>query len=83
MHMLSRFPGAIVGAYLEQKMGQREAMAVSTFATALGILAFVFVTSTTAVTLVSVWISFAGTLMYAIICKFAQDWAADSPSHSC
>jgi polyferredoxin len=50
-------------------MGRKEAMYISTFATALGILAFVFVTNTTAVMLVSIWISFAGTLMYAIICE--------------
>lgn len=43
-------------------------MALSTFATAIGILAFVFVSSQAGTMLVSVWVSFQGTLMYAIIC---------------
>ena len=49
-------------------MGKKEAMALSTLATAIGILLFVFVTSQAGTMLVSIWISFQGTLMYAIIC---------------
>ena len=47
-------------------------MALSTLATSLGILAFAFMSSQTGTMLVSVWISFQGTLMYAIICECAR-----------
>lgn len=67
IYTVAGFPGSLVGAYLEKHIGQRESMAVSTFATAIGILGFAFVSATSAVTLVSIWISFSGTLMYAVI----------------
>ena len=64
-----RLPGSLVGAGLEKHMGKKQAMALSTLATSLGILAFAFMSSQTGTMLVSVWISFQGTLMYAIICE--------------
>lgn len=78
---LTRLPGSLVGAALEHRMGRKEAMYISTFATSAGVFGFVFVSSQAAVMLVSIWISFTGTLMYAIICRRhllpPQDYVAD------
>lgn len=73
-------PGSLVGAALEHYMGRKEAMTVSTFATSLGVFGFVFVNSRTAVMLTSIWISFSGTLMYAIICTFIPLYLIFEPS---
>lgn len=67
IYTLAGLPGSLVGAGLEKHMGKKQAMALSTLATSLGILAFAFMSSQTGTMLVSVWISFQGTLMYAII----------------
>lgn len=83
-------PGSLVGAYLETRMGKKEAMALSTFATAIGILLFAFVSSRAGTMLVSIWISFQGTLMYAIICasvfpgsiRSRLNWNLDRRLHS-
>lgn len=56
----SRLPGSLVGAYLEQRVGKREAMATSTIGTALSVLAFVLVSSTFAVKIATMCISFMG-----------------------
>lgn len=67
IYTLAGLPGSLVGALLEKKMGKREAMTLSTLATSLGIVCFSFVNSQSGTMLVSIWISFQGTLMYAII----------------
>lgn len=69
--MHCRLPGSLVGAGLEKHMGKKQAMALSTLATSVGVLAFAFTSSQTGTMVVSVWISFQGTLMYAIICEFS------------
>lgn len=58
-----------MGAALEKRMGRKEAMAISTFLSAGGVLVFVFVATKAAVMLVSIFISFNMTLMYAVICE--------------
>lgn len=57
--MLS-LPGSLVGAYLERRVGKKEAMAASTVGTALGVLAFTFVSSQLAVMIATMCISFMG-----------------------
>ncbi|KAK9900263.1 MFS general substrate transporter [Cystobasidium minutum MCA 4210] len=63
-------PGSLVGAYLEQRVGKKEAMAMATLGTALGVLGFVFVSSQFAVLIATMCISFMATLMYAIIYSY-------------
>lgn len=62
-------PGSLVGAYLEQRVGKKEAMAMSTVGTAIGVLCFVFVSSQTAVMLATMCISFMGMLMPLTPCR--------------
>lgn len=58
-----------MGAYLEQRVGKKEAMAMSTVGTAIGVLCFVFVSSQMAVMLATMCISFMGVLMPLIPCR--------------
>lgn len=55
-----RLPGSLVGAYLEQRVGKKEAMALATVGTAFGVLGFVFVSSRFAVLIATMCISFMG-----------------------
>lgn len=57
---VDRLPGSLVGAYLEQRVGKKEAMAMATLGTALGVLGFVFVSSQFAVLIATMCISFMG-----------------------
>lgn len=55
-----RLPGSLAGAYLEQRVGKKEAMAASTVGAALSVLAFVLVSSQLAVKIATMCISFMG-----------------------
>ncbi|GAA5953174.1 hypothetical protein JCM3765_007432 [Sporobolomyces pararoseus] len=68
LYTISGLPGSIVGAYLvETSFGRTLTLAYSTLATSLGTFIFVFVSGQTAVILSSMLVSFAATLMYAVI----------------
>lgn len=53
-------PGSLVGAVIEQRVGKKESMSLATLGTALGVIAFVFVSSKVAVMVATMWISFTG-----------------------
>ncbi|GAA6010975.1 hypothetical protein JCM11491_005893 [Sporobolomyces phaffii] len=68
LYTVSGLPGSIVGAYLvETSFGRTLTLAYSTLATSLGTFIFVFVSGQTSVILSSMLVSFAATLMYAVI----------------
>ncbi|GAA5975541.1 hypothetical protein JCM5350_002641 [Sporobolomyces pararoseus] len=68
LYTISGLPGSVVGAYLvETSLGRTLTLAYSTLATSLGTFIFVFVNGQTAVILSSMLVSFAATLMYAVI----------------
>ncbi|GAA5955345.1 hypothetical protein JCM21900_005777 [Sporobolomyces salmonicolor] len=68
LYTISGLPGAILGAYLvETSWGRTKTLAYSTFATALGTCAFVFVEGQAGVVASSMLVSLAATLMYAVI----------------
>jgi hypothetical protein len=59
-----------MGAWMIQtKLGRRKSLAVCTLATGVAMLAFIRVRSKTASTISSMFISLAGTAMYAVLCE--------------
>ncbi|KLT44613.1 MFS general substrate transporter [Cutaneotrichosporon oleaginosum] len=61
-------PGSVMGAWMIQtKLGRRKSLAVCTLGTGAAMLAFIRVRSKTASTVSSMFISLAGTAMYAVL----------------
>ncbi|BGP56209.1 hypothetical protein JCM8202_002100 [Rhodotorula sphaerocarpa] len=73
-YTLSGLPGSLVGAWLiETPLGRVKTLVFSTLATSAATVVFVFVGSPAGIVLSSMAVSFASTLMYAVIYGFTPE----------
>ncbi|KWU45077.1 MFS general substrate transporter [Rhodotorula sp. JG-1b] len=74
MYTTAGLPGSLVGAYLvETPLGRAKTLAISTLATSAATVVFVFVNTSVGIVLSSMAVSFASTLMYAVIYGFTPE----------
>ncbi|GAA5862448.1 hypothetical protein JCM3774_002521 [Rhodotorula dairenensis] len=74
LYTISGLPGSLVGAYLvETPLGRAKTLAISTLATSAATVVFVFVSTSVGIVISSMAVSFASTLMYAVIYGFTPE----------
>ncbi|GAA5988837.1 hypothetical protein JCM10908_006191 [Rhodotorula pacifica] len=74
LYTVSGLPGSLFGAYLvETPLGRAKTLAISTLATSAATVVFVFVSTSFGIVLSSMAVSFASTLMYAVIYGFTPE----------
>ncbi|POY76307.1 hypothetical protein BMF94_0502 [Rhodotorula taiwanensis] len=74
LYTLSGLPGSLFGAWLvETPLGRAKTLAISTLGTSAATMVFVFVSSSVGIVLSSMAVSFASTLMYAVIYGFTPE----------